>query len=253
MSAARAVLVTGAASGIGFATVVRMARAGANVVGVDVDSDVLERKLASVPAGQGVTVVPKVLDVTDPVAVEQVVGDAWVSFDGLDALVNVAGIGVAAALADTAPGDFDRVMAVNVTGVFHMCRAVLPRFVEQGHGVVVNVSSVAGLVGVRDRAAYCTSKAAVLGLTRSITVDYAHLGVRANAICPGTVDTEWIGKILSGASDPVIARQAMEARQLDGRMGTPEEIAAGIAFLASEEARFMNGSALVMDGGMTAI
>jgi len=251
--AKRTALVTGAASGIGYATLVRLVRDGTSVVGADVDEGRLAEKLAGVARPDGVEVVPMALDVTDNDAAERVVGAAWERLGGLDVLVNVAGIGVAATLSETDPADFARVMAVNVTGVFNTCRAALPRFVAEGHGVIVNVSSVAGLVGVRNRAAYCASKAAVLGLTRSVTVDYAHLGVRANAVCPGTVDTEWIGKILANAEDPASARAAMEARQLDGRMGTPEEVAAMIAFLASDDARFANGSAFVLDGGMTAI
>lgn len=143
------------------------------------------------------------------------------------ALVNVAGVGVAAPLADTAD--------------------------SAGGGTVVNVASVAGIVGVKNRAAYCASKAGVIGLTRSIAADYAPAGIRANAICPGTVETEWVDKILASDPDPKAARAAMEARQLDGRMGTPEEVAAGIAFLAGHDGRFVNGSAFVMDGGMTAI
>jgi NAD(P)-dependent dehydrogenase (short-subunit alcohol dehydrogenase family) len=124
---------------------------------------------------------------------------------------------------------------------------------EAGHGLIVNVSSIAGIVGLRNRAAYCASKHGVIGLTRAIAADYAHEGIRCNAICPGTVDTEWIGKILADADDPESTRRAMEQRQLDGRMGSPDEVAAGIAFLASADGRFVNGAAFVMDGGMTAV
>ncbi len=112
---------------------------------------------------------------------------------------------------------------------------------------------MAGIVGVGRRAAYCAAKAGVIGLTRATAVDYAARGIRANAICPGTVHSEWIGKILADAPDPAATLRAMEARQLDGRMGSPEEVAAGIAFLCSPQARFVNGSAFVMDGGMTAV
>jgi NAD(P)-dependent dehydrogenase (short-subunit alcohol dehydrogenase family) len=124
---------------------------------------------------------------------------------------------------------------------------------EAGHGLIVNVSSIAGIVGLRNRAAYCASKHGVIGLTRAIAADYADQGIRCNAICPGTVDTEWIGKILADADDPESTRRAMEQRQLDGRMGSPDEVAAGIAFLASADGRFVNGAAFVMDGGMTAV
>ncbi|MGH8882845.1 MAG: SDR family NAD(P)-dependent oxidoreductase, partial [Stackebrandtia sp.] len=140
-----------------------------------------------------------------------------------------------------------------LTATFTTCRAVLPGMVAAGGGIIVNVGSIAGVVGVRDRAAYCASKGGVIALTRSIAADYAANGIRANAICPGTVGSEWIDKILSDAPDPVAARVAMAARQLDNRMGTPDEVAAGIAFLASDDGRFVNGSAFMMDGGVTAV
>jgi NAD(P)-dependent dehydrogenase (short-subunit alcohol dehydrogenase family) len=123
---------------------------------------------------------------------------------------------------------------------------------DRGNGVIVNIASVAGQVGVPRRAAYCASKAGLVGLTKAIAVDHARQGIRSVAICPGTVDTEWIGKILSDAPDPAAARAAMAARQLDGQMGTPEEIAEMVAFVAGPNGRFINGAALVVDGGMTA-
>jgi NAD(P)-dependent dehydrogenase (short-subunit alcohol dehydrogenase family) len=144
------------------------------------------------------------------------------------------------------------VLDVNLGGIYRMCRAVLPSMIDAGGGVVVNIASVAGLVGVTNRAVYCASKAGVVGLTKAIAVDHAPQGIRAVAICPGTVATEWIAKILADAPDPVAARKAMEDRQLDGRLGSPEEVAAAISLVCSPEGRFFNGTALVMDGGLTA-
>jgi NAD(P)-dependent dehydrogenase (short-subunit alcohol dehydrogenase family) len=118
--------------------------------------------------------------------------------------------------------------------------------------VIVNIASVAGQVGVPRRAAYCASKAGLVGLTKAIAVDHAREGIRSVAICPGTVETEWIGKILANAPDPAATRAAMAARQLDGRMGTPGEIAAMVAFVVGPAGRFINGTALIVDGGMTA-
>jgi len=133
-------------------------------------------------------------------------------------LVNVAGIGVAATVLETSDEDWNRVLAVNLTGPFLTTRAILPLMLDRGNGVIVNIASVAGQVGVPRRAAYCASKAGLVGLTKAIAVDHAHEGIRSVAICPGTVETEWIGKILANAPDPAATRAAMAARQLDGRM-----------------------------------
>jgi NAD(P)-dependent dehydrogenase (short-subunit alcohol dehydrogenase family) len=192
-------------------------------------------------------------DLMQPSGFPQLLGEIITARGDVGLLVNNAGIGVAATAIDTTDDDWDRTIAVNLTAMFHTCRAVLPGMIATGEGRIVNVASVAGVVGIRNRAAYCASKAGVIGLTRALAADHAHQGIRVNAICPGTVATEWIGKILANAEDPEATRKAMEQRQLDGRMGSAEEVAAGIAFLAADEARFMNGAALVMDGGMTAV
>jgi len=251
VSAGRAV-VTGAASGIGRATALRLAADGYELVALDVDATGLAATREQVAAAAGGTVSVYEVDLRDVASIEAVM--AVVLADGPPAvLANVAGMGVAAELADTTPAQWDAVLAVDLSAVFHLCRLVLPPMLAAGGGIIVNVASVAGIVGVGRRAAYCAAKAGVIGLTRATAVDYAARGIRANAICPGTVSTEWIGKILADAPDPEAARRAMDARQLDGRMGSPEEVAAGIAFLCSPEARFVNGSAFVMDGGMTAV
>jgi len=243
--------ITGAASGIGRSTALRLAADGYSVVALDVDPAGLEATRERVTAAGG-TISVHEIDLRDVASIEQVIGRLLA--DGPPAvLANVAGIGVAAALADTTPDQWDAVLAVDLTAVFHLCRLVLPAMLDAGGGSIVNVASVAGLVGIGGRAAYCAAKAGVIGLTRATAADYAARGIRANAICPGTVHSEWIGKILADAPDPEATRRAMEARQLDGRMGSPEEVAAGIAFLCSPDARFVNGSAFVMDGGMTAV
>jgi NAD(P)-dependent dehydrogenase (short-subunit alcohol dehydrogenase family) len=167
-------------------------------------------------------------------------------------VANVAGVGVAATIVDTSNEDWERVISINLGGTFVVCRAAVPILLAAGGGVIVNVASVGGLVGIPARAAYCASKAGVIGLTRAIAVDHAASGIRAVAICPGTVESEWITKILANDPDPDTARRAMSERQLDSRMGSPDEVAAGIAFIASRDGRFINGSAFVMDGGMTA-
>lgn len=227
--------ITGAASGIGFATATRLQRDGWDVVAIDIDEAPFDDAHR--------------LDLRDRAAVAA-------TFDRIgpiDALVNDAGVGFAATTVDTTDEQWDTMLAINLTAMFHTTRAVLPGMIRQGHGSIVNLASVAGVVGVRNRAGYCATKGGVIAFTRAVAADHAHQGIRANAICPGTVATEWIGKILADAPDPDATRAAMEARQLDGRMGSPEEVAAGIAFLLSDDGRFVNGCAWVMDGGMTAV
>lgn len=247
----RYAVVTGGGSGIGRATCHRLAADGYSVVVVDVAADDADATAAALrEAGNASEAL--VLDVSDGPDVLRQLGKLIERRGAPSAVVNCAGIGVRATVPDTSTDDWDRTLAVNLTGTFHVCRATLPAMIDAGAGNIVNVASAGGIVGIAQRAAYCASKAGVIGLTRSIAIDHARQGIRANAICPGTVATEWIDKILDGVADPTAARRAMEERQLDGRMGTPEEVAAGIAFLVSPDARFVNGSAFVIDGGMTA-
>lgn len=242
--------VTGAGSGIGRATARRLARDGYRVGAFDLDANGVDATVDEIVSSGG-KVVGFNGDVRDEAAVtsalEELAREArlWL-------VANVAGIGVAATVVDTTDEQWQRVISVNLTGTFIVSRAALPILIGSGGGVIVNVASVAGLVGIAERAVYCASKAGVIGLTRAIAVDHAAAGIRAVAICPGTVESEWITKILANHSDPAAARRAMSERQLDGRMGSPNEVAAGIAFIASNDGRFINGSALVMDGGMTA-
>jgi NAD(P)-dependent dehydrogenase (short-subunit alcohol dehydrogenase family) len=244
-------VVTGAASGIGRATALRLARDGFDVAMVDLDTVRLAASHEQIKAFGG-QARAFVVDLCDPLAVGSIAREIAVTAGAPQVLVNVAGIGVAATVLETSDEDWTRVLAVNLTGPFLTTRAILPLMLDRGNGVIVNIASVAGQVGVPRRAAYCASKAGLVGLTKAIAVDHARQGIRSVAICPGTVDTEWIGKILSDAPDPAAARAAMAARQLDGQMGTPEEIAEMVAFVAGPNGRFINGAALVVDGGMTA-
>jgi NAD(P)-dependent dehydrogenase (short-subunit alcohol dehydrogenase family) len=246
----RHVVVTGAASGIGRATARAFAGEGATLHLVDIDMDGLEATSANIAElGAGSVRVYEV-DVSSNSAVGQLARELSLLGEPLEVVANIAGIGVRANAVETTQSDWDRVIAVNLTGTFLMCKHLIPLMAP--NGVIVNVASVAGLVGIENRAAYCASKAGIVGLTKSIAVDYGPEGIRAVALCPGTVETEWIDRILDGVPDRKAARASMEARQLDGRLGQPEDIAATIAFVASESGRFFNGSALVIDGGMTA-
>jgi NAD(P)-dependent dehydrogenase (short-subunit alcohol dehydrogenase family) len=140
-------------------------------------------------------------------------------------------------------------MSVNATGTFLCCKHVIPRLQERGGGAIVNIASIAGLVGMRKRAAYCASKGAVVALTRSIALDHAAEGIRVNAVCPGTVDTPWVERLLEQAGE---TREGLAARQPMGRVGTADEVAGAVAWLLSGEAAFATGSMLVLDGGWTA-
>lgn len=248
----RVAVVTGAASGIGRAVALELAREGHEIAMMDLDVTGLEDVRGRIESAGG-TAHGFPVDLTDPLAVGSVAREIAVRIGTPHALVNVAGIGVAATVLETSDEDWNRVLSVNLTAPFLTTRATLPLMLDRGAGVIVNIASVGGQVGIARRAAYCASKAGLVGLTRAVAVDHARDGVRCVAICPGTVETEWIGKILAGAPDPGAARRAMADRQLDGRMGTPEEVAAAVAFVVSDQGRFVNGTALIIDGGMTAI
>ncbi len=245
-------VVTGAASGIGRAAALHLARGGYGVALVDIDTSGMKKTLGLIGSAAGVAEAFHA-DVCDPHQLGVTVRGVLASMGSPALLVNVAGVAVSATVLDTSDQDWNRVIATNLTGPFLLTRAILPLMLDAGSGVIVNVASVAGVVGIAARAAYCASKAGLIGLTRAVAADYASLGIRCVAVCPGTVDTEWIDRIVAADGDPAATRERMAARQLDGRMGTPEEIAATIAFIASPGGGFFNGAAVVVDGGMTAV
>jgi meso-butanediol dehydrogenase / (S,S)-butanediol dehydrogenase / diacetyl reductase len=245
-------VVTGAASGIGRAAAIQLAEDGYRIALVDIYASGMNETLHSIESSSGVAKA-FLADVCDPHQLGVMVREVLTSMGSPDLLVNVAGITIAATVLDTSDQDWNRVINTNLTGPFLLTRAVLPLMLDSGSGVIVNIASVAGTVGIPARAAYCASKAGLIGLTRSVAADYGSHGVRCVAICPGTVETEWVERIISADGDPEAMRARMAARQLDGRMGTPEEIAATIVFIASDRGRFFNGASIVVDGGMTAV
>jgi NAD(P)-dependent dehydrogenase (short-subunit alcohol dehydrogenase family) len=242
-------VVTGAGSGIGRATSLRLLGEGYAVAGLDVDGTGLDGTRASAEGG---ALLVSCCDIASESAVRDCVDRVTRELGPISALVNCAGVGAPASTLETSLEVWNAVMSVNATGTFLMCRAVLPGMLSAGQGSIVNVASVAAVVGLQRRAAYCASKAAVVGLTRAIAVDHARDGIRCNAIAPGTVQTPWIERMVESAPDPAAQREAMRRRQLDGEFGQPHEVAAGVCFLLSDDARFVNGSVLVMDGGLTA-
>ncbi len=235
-------LVTGAGSGIGRASAERLAAGGARVAAVDLDVRLMD----------GLDALPLAADVSDEAAVAAAVARAGDELGPLDAVVNVAGItgSHAAAECHVTPGDeWRRVIEVNLTGPFLVCHAALPGMLERGRGTIVNVASVAGLVAFPGRCAYSASKGGVVQLTRSLAADYAARGIRANAICPGMVDTPMTRWRLE---DPEL-RGAVLERIPAGRVATTEEVAEAVALLSGDAMPYMNGAMLVLDGGWTAV
>ena len=170
----------------------------------------------------------------------------------LNILINNAGIGHVGTIRGTNGEDLDRMYAVNVRGVFNVIKAFIPAMIGRQAGVIVNMSSIGGIIGIRDRLAYCTTKFAVVGITKSLALDHAQDGIRVNCVCPGRVETAFVKERIREYPDPEVAYREMSATQAVGRMGRPEEIAAAVLYLASDEAAFVTGSAFMIDGGWSA-
>jgi 2-keto-3-deoxy-L-fuconate dehydrogenase len=247
----RHALVTGGASGIGEATAKELTRAGASVWIADVNYDAAQSLAASLPNGQALH-----LDVTSQTSIAA----AAAQLNRLDILINNAGIGHVGGIETTEPDDFDRIQSVNVRGVYLVTRALMPLLLasqqkgkEGACGTIVNIASVAGLVGVKQRFAYCTSKGAVIAMTRQLAVDYPK-SLRVNAICPGTVESPFVEGYLDKfhKDSKEETRAELRARQPIGRLGQPHEIASMVRYLASAEAAFISGSIFTIDGGWTA-
>jgi NAD(P)-dependent dehydrogenase (short-subunit alcohol dehydrogenase family) len=244
------VFVTGAGSGIGRATARRCAEEGATVVVTDVDveggKETVDRIAES--DGPGGAVFHE-LDVTDAAAVEATV-EAAADEHGLDVMVNNAGIGQENAAMESVPlEERDRVFEINGKGVWNGCRAAIPHLKEQGSGAIVNVASLAGVIGQPWASAYAFTKGGVTKFTRTIAGELGRYGVRANAVCPGFIDTPLVQAGLQTREDPDAAREKLEQQYALKRIGQPAEIADAIVFLASEEASFVTGHSLVVDGG----
>jgi NAD(P)-dependent dehydrogenase (short-subunit alcohol dehydrogenase family) len=245
------VLVTGAGSGIGAAIAEACAGVGAFVYVTDCNAEggnaTVTKLIAAGGRGEFVT-----LDVRNEPECESVAARVHDRWQRLDVLVNNAGIGHVGDLLHTTGADLDRLYAVNVRGVFNVTRAFLPRMLARHSGNIINLASIGAVVGVRERLAYCTTKFAVAGLTRSMALDHARDGIRVNCICPARVETPFVAARLQEYPDPAKARAEMEATQALGRMGRPDEIASAAVYLASDESSFITGTEFIIDGGWTA-
>jgi meso-butanediol dehydrogenase / (S,S)-butanediol dehydrogenase / diacetyl reductase len=241
-------IVTGAGAGIGRAIALRMSQEGARVVVSDVDEESANEVASEL---ENDSLVQR-SDVTKEDEVEALVSRVVEEWGGLDVMVNNAGVGIAATTPETSEEDWDTVLDVCLKGTFLGMKYAIPAISDSGGGSVINMSSIAALVGLNDRAAYSAAKGGILSLTRAAAIDHIEEGVRVNCIAPGTVDTPWVARITAGYDDPQEAREKMKARQPHGRLVTPEEIAAMAAYLASEEAGSVVGACMVVDGGMTA-
>jgi NAD(P)-dependent dehydrogenase (short-subunit alcohol dehydrogenase family) len=240
-------VVTGAGSGIGRAIAELFAAQGASVLVVDRDEPAGRATAEAIRAASGRAELA-IVDVADEAAVL-----AWAGgLPPADILVANAGIGHVGDLGTTTAADLDRLYAVNVRGVFNCCKAFAPAMIERRRGSVINMASIGGIVAVRQRLAYTTTKFAVVGLTKALALDHSHSGVRFNCICPGRVETPFALKRIAESSDPAEARREMAATQLVGRMARPAEIAAAALYLAADESAMVTVSSLLVDGGWSA-
>ena len=243
--AGKTAFITAAGQGIGRGAALAFAREGAKVVATDINAAALK----SLDGTTGITT--KILDVTDAAAIERVTGEATASGGAIHVLLNCAGYVHHGTILDCAPKDWEFSVNVNVRSMFLVSRALLPGMLARGKGSVINIASVASsLKGFANRFIYGTTKAGVIGLTKSIAADFVKQGIRCNAVCPGTVDTPSLHDRINAFADPVQARKDFIARQPMGRLGTVDDITPMLVYLASDDSAFVTGCVYTVDGGI---
>ena len=250
--AGKSALVTGAASGIGRETAQRFAEEGAAVVCVDLDGAGAARVCPRDQCGKGGTALSVPADLTDADEVRGMADEALSARGAIDILVNNAGVSILGGVAELTEADWQREIDTNLASVYRVSKALWPHFVAAGGGAILSTASIAGATAVTQGAAYVASKAGLIMLTRCMALDGADSGIRANCICPGWVDTPLFDGFLAQQPEPETARERAARRTPLGRIGTPRDIADGFVYLASDEASWITGTALVIDGGLTA-
>lgn len=248
--AGKIAFITGSGSGIGKATALLFAHEGATVIVNDLDALKGEETVQEIVEAGGKAIFIQA-DVTDPASVQAMVEQAIAAFGHIDVLFNNAGISGVGALHEVEPDFWDRVMRVNIRGVYLPSKYVLPHMMERKSGSIINMSSCVAEIGLAKRASYSATKGAVLALTKSMQVDYAPYHIRVNALLPGTILTPFVENYLKNSyEDPEAAIESIKKRQLSGELGRPEDVAKAALFLASDESKFMMGSPLYIDGGV---
>ncbi len=243
-------IITGAGSGIGKSTALLFAREGATVIINDLDEEKGKETVAEIKNGGGTGHFIRA-DVTNPEQVQAMVDEVVQRYGKIDVLFNNAGISGVGLLHEIEPDTWDKIMSVNIKGVYLPSKYVLPHMMEAMNGSIINMSSCIAEIGLANRASYAATKGAVLALTKSMQVDYAPYNIRVNALLPGTILTPFVENYLKNSyDDPEEAISSLKKRQLSGDLGRPDDVASAALFLASDESKFMMGSPFYIDGGV---
>lgn len=245
-------LITGAGSGIGRATAVQFAKEGARVVALDWNTQAVETTRSLIEQAGGICHA-MTADVSQEQQVKDAIATSVETFGRLDILFNNAGISILKPITETTEAEWDRVLGINLKGVFFGCKHAIPAMVKQGSGVIINTASELAIAAQPLYGAYCASKGGILAMTRALSLEWIKKGIRINAICPGPIQTPLLQAEFDVASSPIDEEQQVISSIPLGRLGTPDEIARVVVFLASSDAEFMHGTAITVDGGKTAI